>query len=118
MSNQITLPVIVAGISSKVDGSIKIVLETRELPPQQAADLFALRNRESWAVLAPDEIKEAKIPDEKPDSATGQKTPSQRLRNVLCVYWTQHGKQGDFESYYRVQIEKVIEQLKEKLEDK
>lgn len=114
----ITLPVIISSISSKVDGSIKVSLETRELPPNSAANLFALRNLEAWAVLAPNQLKEVNIPDEKADASLGTKTPAQRLRSVLYVLWKQHGSQGDFESYYRTQIEKIIEQVKDRLEDK
>lgn len=109
------LPVLITGIASKVDGSIKVTLETRELPPQEAANLFALRNLESWAVLAPNEIKEVNLPEEKADASLGKKTPSQRLRSVLYVYWQQH-KQGDFESFYQSKMEQLIEQIKEKIE--
>ena len=116
MSEQITLPVLITGIASKVDGSVKVTLETRELPAQEAANLFALRNQESWAVLSPNQLSEVNLPKEKADPSLGTKTPSQRLRNVLYVYWQQHGKQGNFEEYYRIQIEKIIEQLKERLE--
>jgi len=112
---QITLPVLITSIASKVDGSVKITLETRELPAQEAANLFALRSLEAWAVLAPNQITEVNLPKEKADPSLGTKTPSQRLRNILYIYWQQH-KNGDFESYYRIQIEKIIEQLKERLD--
>lgn len=115
MDKQIMLPVLVTGLQSKVDGSIKITLETRELPPEQAVNLFEVRNQEAWCVIAPEKISEVNLPNEKPDAALGTKTPSQRLRNVLYVYWQQH-RQGDFETFYRVKIEQIIEQLKDKLE--
>lgn len=114
---QVTLPVIISGIATKVDGSIKISIETRELPATQAADLFSLRNQEAWCLLAPEGVDTAVLPDEKPDASLGTKTPSQRLRNVLYVYWQQHGKQGDFESFYKSKMEQIIEQLKEKLDE-
>jgi len=44
------------------------------------------------------------------------KTPSKRLRAVLFLMWKQLGEVGDFETYYRVQVEKVIEHLKAKLD--
>jgi hypothetical protein len=114
MSDKVLLPVLITGIASKIDGSIKVTLETRELNSKDAASLFALRNLEAWAVLAPNEITEVNLPTEKADPSLGTKTPSQRLRNVLYVYWQQN-KNGDFESYYRTQIERIIEQLKERL---
>lgn len=113
---QLELEVLIAGLMSKKDGSIKITLETRELPATTAAQLFGYRNREAWCVIAPSEAKEVVIPDEKPDPALGSKTPAQRLRNVLYVFWEQRGSKGNFDDFYKTQMEKLIEQVKEKLE--
>lgn len=45
------------------------------------------------------------------------KSPSQRLRNVLYVLWEQEGRpQDDFEVYYRMQINKVIDWVKNRLD--
>lgn len=117
MSKEVTLPVLIAGLQSKVDGSIKITLETRELNPNSAANLFEMRNREAWAVLAPNRIEEVNLPKEQADATLQNKTPSQRLRNVLYILWKQNGSQGDFESYYKTQMEKMIEKLKDKIEE-
>lgn len=118
MAKPIQLPVLIAGLSTKVDGSIKIVLETREFKPEEATQVFALRNQEAWAILAANEIKEedVKLPTEKADPAIGTKTPSQRLRAVLYRLWEQTKSGVDFESYYRVNLEKIIDQLKGRLE--
>jgi len=46
------------------------------------------------------------------------KSPSARLRAVLFVLWKQQGMpQNDFEVYYRLQVEKVIDKIKSLLED-
>lgn len=115
-TNHLQLPVLIAGLQTKVDGSIKITLETRELPASSAAELFGLRNAEAWAVLAPNQIKDISLPDEKADPAIGQKTPSRRLRAVIYRLWEQQGAGTDFESYYRVKMEQLIDQFKGKLE--
>lgn len=112
---QITLPVLIAGIATKVDGSIKIILETRELGADKAADLFGLRNSEAWAVLAASNIKEVNLPLERPDPAIGTKTPSQRMRAVLYRVWEQEHSDLDFDTYYKSKMEHIIEQLKERL---
>lgn len=114
---QVQLPVIISGLATKVDGSIKIALETREMSPQDSAILFDLRGTEAWAVLASEELKEVKLPDERPDQTIGKKTSAQRLRAVLYRVWQQRGGNGvDFESWYRVTMERIIDQYKEKLE--
>lgn len=116
MSKPVQLPVQVTSLATKVDGSIKITLETREFSAADSALLFELRGQEAWAVIAPSEVKEVNVPGEKPDPALGTKTPSQRLRAVIYRYWEQQGKGGDFETYYRNTLEKYINQVKDKLE--
>lgn len=118
MSDPIQIPVLIAGIATKIDGSIKITLETREFAPDEAAKLFSLRNQESWAVFAANEIseKDVKLPTEKADPSIGTKTPAQRQRAVIYRLWEQTKSGVDFESYYRITLEKIIDQLKDKLD--
>ncbi|GAC1503485.1 MAG: hypothetical protein NVS1B10_08590 [Candidatus Saccharimonadales bacterium] len=119
MSKPIQLPVLITSLSTKVDGSISIKLETRELNSADSATLFELRGAEAWTIIAQSEIKEedVKLPTERPDPSIGTKTPSQRLRAVLYRVWQQSGGGTDFESYYRISMERVIDQLKDKLHD-
>jgi hypothetical protein len=112
---RVTLPAQLASAATRLDGSIKLVFETRELGAD-AAVLFAMARKEGWLLFASSEINEADIPDEKPDAMTGQKTAAQRLRSTLYVYWKQKGEQGDFENFYAVQMNRMIEQIKERLE--
>ena len=116
MIQTVQIPVLIAGLQSKVDGSMKIVLETRELKGNEAGVLFEMRNAEAWAILAPNEIKDPKLPQEKADPALNSKTPSQRLRGVLFVLWQQKGSPGDFDGFYKEQIERVIDKIKEQLQ--
>ena len=116
MARPVKLQVIISKIATKVDGSITVAMETRELPGEDAATLFTLRNKEAWAILAPNELDESSIPKEKAESGTGAKTPTSRLRAVLFVYWKQKGSQGDFEGFYKTQVERIIDSIKEKLD--
>ena len=43
------------------------------------------------------------------------KTPAMRLRSVLFVAWTQAGKLGEFDDYYRNRIETYIIEVKNTL---
>jgi hypothetical protein len=117
VSDLITLPVMFINPVFKVDGSVKLVFETRELPGSEIAILADYRQKEGWLLFSANELKEdTKIPDEKADSMTGQKTQAQRLRGVIYRLWEQNGRKGDSENYYRSIMEGLIEQLKEKLE--
>ena len=115
---KVHIPVIIAGLSTKVDGSIKIVLETREFPADDAAKVFSLRNKEAWAILSPTEMDDSVIPKDKPDPVINKKTPSERLYNVMYVLWKQKGEHGDFDTFYKQQMERIIETIKSKLEPK
>jgi hypothetical protein len=61
--------------------------------------------------------EDVKLPTEKADPSVGQKTPSQRLRAVLYRLWQQSSGGVDFESFYRMRLESIIDQVKDKLHD-
>lgn len=102
----------------KVDKSVRLEFETREFEGVEAATLMDMRGSEGWLLFTAnrDDAKEEVIPDEKADAMLGTKTQAQRLRGVLFRVWEQHGSKGDFETFYRTAMERVIEQFKEKLE--
>jgi hypothetical protein len=118
MSNPIQVPVLISSLATKVDGSIKISLETQELNSQDSAKLFDLRGQMAYAIISPNEVdeKDVKLPNERADPAMGTKTQSQRLRAVLYRLWEQSKGGTDFESFYRVRMEQIIDQLKAKLD--
>lgn len=117
MSDKITMPVLFVNPVFKVDGSVKLVFETREMSGVDIAVLADYRQKEGFLLFSPnDNFTEADVPDEKADSMTGQKTQAQRLRSTIWRLWEAKGKKGDSENYYRSIMEGLIEQLKEKLE--
>lgn len=102
---------------TRVDGSLKLVFDTRELNGEAMATLFGLARTEGWLVYSSEnDITELDIPDEKPDSMIGSKTQAQRLRAALFVLWKQRGEKGSFDDYYKQMTERFIEWVKEKLE--
>lgn len=118
---KLVLPVSVETISTRHDGSVKIVMGTYELNTQSAVKLFDLRKSEALMYLSSDNISQEeldaldgfKLDSEKTDG----KTPSQRLRAVLYVYWKQH-KQKDieFDIFYLKYMNRLIENIKDKLD--
>lgn len=97
---------IVEKVQTMADKSIQIRLGLRELPPSEMTKVFqALSNGEENTIEA---------------DITEGKTPSQRLRAVLCVAWKENvsGVQTtykDFDYYYRLQMEKWIDEVKASL---
>ncbi len=111
------IPVIVGGISSLKDGSVSVKLETQELSPSKAAELFALRNKIAYVYFSERQISlpERKIVDSLEPEMQG-KTPSLRLRNVLYVAWQQDPEgYPDADSHYRAKMELIISTYKANL---
>lgn len=108
----IQTPAIVTSISSKVDGSLRFGTVTPELTPEEKADFMELQNLNLEVTLKPTEektdIKEIK-------GEFDGKTPSQRLRNTIYVYWEQKGAKGEFDKFYLNQMNRLVDKIKENL---
>jgi hypothetical protein len=108
------------GIKTMKDGGVRIVVETQELLPEDITTLMRLRNQIGYFVFKPEKFIEEDIISlpEKYELEAGEKTPSQRLRSVLYVFWDQkkRDKGVDFNSFYKDQMERFIRTVKEKLE--
>ena len=117
MEQLIQVPAQVVGMNPKQDRSWKLVFETRELQGEEVKLLADTFQGEGWLVFKPN--SQGVVMDEVPDNAaeSGVKSPSQRLRGVIFVLWQQQGSKGDFESFYRTTIEKLIDFVKSKLEE-
>jgi len=110
----IRLPAYLTGFSSKSDGSAGIRFSTQELSADDFSLLKQNLNEYGWLVFRPNEYKEEDVPTE--DVEDKEKTPSKRLRAVLFVLWKQTKNGGDFETYYREQVDKIIDHIKSKLD--
>lgn len=108
----INLPGYFTGFSSRTDGSYSLRFATQELSDEDVTTLSKHRNQFGVVAFVENEAQLSDIP--KGDAEEG-KTPSQRLRASLFVLWTQEGKKGEFESFYRDKMEKLIDHIKSKL---
>ena len=105
------------GLKTKASGSWVLTFETQENISPALIEYFAARRQNPGHLLFLSRPGEPEDVVDLPELTTdpGQKTPSQRLRACLFVLWEQQGKKGDFESFYRSKMERVIEWVKEKL---
>jgi hypothetical protein len=104
-------------IQTLVDGGNKLTILTQELEPDQMTELFKLTNKVGWFLFKEQAITEEDVkdlPEIKPEFK-GEKTPSQRLRNIIFVYWEQQGGKGNFDDFYKKQINKLIDKIKDLL---
>src|SRR3990167_4450463 len=96
-------------VTTMVDGSLNITLETPELSNEEAAKLLSLRKIQGLAYISPKKKIDGAIidtVDAEPTEITGGKSPSKRLRDRLFVYW-QHNNHNydDFNMFYMHELE-------------
>lgn len=115
---KVLFPAAITKVQTLADRTLKLtVLTSTEMSASEKSQLFSMVHSEGWALFSQHEdITEADVPDEKPDSMTGTKTQAQRLRSVVWHIWRQKGEPGDFEGFYRSYLERVIEREKTNLE--
>lgn len=115
-------PAQISKIETMSDGGVRVVIDTQEInDSEELTKLFRLRKGDlGYFLFKGSEIKNDDLPDDKELLEEGDsKTPSQRLRAVIFVHWKEvKGGKGDFNAYYREQMEKFITAVKEKLPPK
>lgn len=121
MIQGVTIAVEIGSIKTLKDGSVSLTVHTPEVNANQAAELFGLRNKVAFCYLSPREVSanEKAILDSLDVELKG-KTPGQRLRNVLYVYWQQNHEADQlipkvFEDFYKQRMESIIESIKQEL---
>lgn len=107
---------ILDGVRTMADGTLKVSFALNETGLQAAAGILGMHQQFGWLIFSPN--PGAKIPDEPPMDTKTAKTPAQRLRAVLFLVWKQLGAQGDFDVYYRREMEAFIELCKTQLDER
>jgi len=109
----IKLPAQLTSYNDKVDGSASLRFSTQELTDEEILILRRFRGGAGWLLFAENDIQEADVP--KDEAIYEGKSPSQRLYNVMFKLWKETDGIGDFNSWYRIQMEKIITAYKNKL---
>ncbi len=116
------VPATITKVSTLVDGGLNLVLHTQEIDPDSKALVMDLHNKLGHFVFSAsdDIIREEDIPTEPLEE--DQKTPSQRLRSVMFVYWKKINEPNpipavSFDAFYKQQVEKYIDLIKRKIDE-
>lgn len=107
--------VVLEGFTSKKDKSLSLRFSTPELADDEAVAVRALQGVISDMLVQPQDEEFPEIVEVKAD--LDQKTPSSRLRGSLWVLHQKSGSGLDFQTYYLGQMEKIINQVKNKIEE-
>lgn len=114
----ISIPATISKVVTMADKSIRLQVDTQELDPDTKSRVFSLHEKLGYFFFSEAEIKakevlEVELPEIVLDK--DEKSPSERLRSVLFIYWQQQGIKEPFDIYYRRAMDKFISQVKEKL---
>lgn len=117
---KIIVTAILEGISTRQDGTFKVVLGTQEIDKSKVADLFSLVNKFSKVLITDnnviEDLDQGLVDGIKLAAKKGSKSQSQRLRNVIWRVWEANGGKGSFDEYYSNEMERIIDAFKEGLE--
>lgn len=112
------LPAQIVDIKPRVDKSIKISFESRELSGEEAALIFDNFRGEGWLAYKPNTSSEIDVKDiPAVDADAGIESPSKRLRKRIYVLWEQQGKKGSFDNFYLAIMQRFMNEIEERLED-
>lgn len=106
-------------VSTRADGSIIINLGLQEMPDGTGGKLIDLRMKYLKVLLSDSNISkdEVMVVDSQPlEGGKKPKSKSQRLRAVLWRLHEQSGLQVDFDTFYNTEMERIIEEVREKLD--
>lgn len=114
---KIILPATISPPRLRKDGSASISFDTRELTAEEIFTIMSLRHSEGWLCYAPNQ-NEIEIPDQ--DAELDEKSPSERLRATLFVWYKQETANGKFvglfDTFRKEKMEAIMETIKRKLQ--
>ena len=114
MKKPFTVAASLEGVSPHKDGTMGLRFNTQELGVGDKVELLERFNQFGWLLFSPNEIAEDDIPSD--EAVKEGKSPAQRLRGVMYVYWKEKEIDEPFIVWYGRQIEKVIDSFKERLD--
>jgi len=120
MDRLLIIPAYLDSYRSLKDKSLKLVFETNEPTPEQIQMIQTCIQFPGMLAFNKDVFKKEQIDtltNIKADFDDTSKSKSQRLRNVLFIYWKQDNKGYEvFDDYYNFMMEKIITHYKSFLE--
>lgn len=110
-----TIPAYFSGYRRRKDRSASISFSTQEITTDELTliDELVMTETFGWLGFSMNTIQPSEMP--RTDAVETNKTPAERMRSVLFVLWKQQGAAGDFNTFYKLKMEQLIDMLKTKL---
>lgn len=105
---------IITSFRSRADGSLGANFVTPELSVPEKVSFMELQGILTEMLIYPKDAKDADVVEVKKE--IDSKTHSQRLRGALFILWKQEGEKENFEAFYAGKMERLIDQIKLKLD--
>lgn len=110
------IPATISKVITMADKGLRLQVDTQEIGAESAGKIMMLKDKLGVFVFTESDIKVEDLKElPKVELEEGEKHPSVRLRSVLYVYWEQHKINKPFDFFYREQMERFIQIIKEKL---
>jgi hypothetical protein len=104
-------PAILTRIAYLKDGGLSLGFSTQELSHEDKLTASKFYQSFGYVLFKENEFKGDEIPDA--DATDESKSPSQRLRSTLFVFWkSKPAPKPDFDTFYKRQMEKIIDRVK------
>lgn len=97
------------------DRTLSLKIDTQELSAEHTAHLFNLFQKQIWIALAETIITEQDLNIPETVDEMEKKSPSQRLRDRMFVYWKENKVSDNFDTWYKTALEKIGEKYLEKV---
>ncbi len=113
---KLQVPCQIEKISTRADHSLKVILGLPELAVEDSVALFGLNQLPANILISPGDITQEDVDnidiisdEDKEYYGKKAKTKSQRLRGILYRVWENLGNKGEFEDYYKKEMDKIAE---------
>ena len=105
MNKPLQVPAILTSISNTKDGGKRLGFRTNELSVEEKVLLEEYFQSFGFLLFKSNEFKEEEVPTQ--DADDERKSPSQRLRARMFVYWKEKKKGGNFDIWYSNALEAI-----------
>ena len=107
----------IESVKANKDHTLTIKMETQELSADETSKIFEQMGKQIWVAMADVALKANDL--DIPESMTeiNEKTPSQRLRDRMYVYYKEtHKSDTGFRAWYDTALESIGNKYLEKLD--